>query len=89
MAHGYSPQAAQAEGGLQAPMPGKVLALRVQVGDAVRAGDTLAVLEAMKMEHNLIAPHDGVVIEVLAPQGSQIAQGQAVLTVEPAQQEST
>ena len=89
VAHGYSPQAAQAEGGLQAPMPGKVLALRVQVGDAVRAGDTLAVLEAMKMEHNLIAPHDGVVTEVLAPQGSQIAQGQAVLTVEPAQQEST
>ncbi|MGA1725721.1 MAG: hypothetical protein ACO38G_06340 [Burkholderiaceae bacterium] len=41
------------------------------------------------MEHNLIAPHDGVVTEVLAPQGSQIAQGQAVLTVEPAQQEST
>jgi 3-methylcrotonyl-CoA carboxylase alpha subunit len=74
---------------LQAPMPGKVLALRVQVGDTVQAGDTLAILEAMKMEHNLTAPHDGVVTDVLAPQGSQIAQGQAVLKLQPLLQEPT
>ena len=89
VAHPYSEQDGPAPGGLQAPMPGKVLALRVQVGDTVQAGDTLAVLEAMKMEHNLTAPHDGVVTDVLAPQGSQIAQGQAVLKLQPLPQEPT
>ncbi len=89
VAHPYSEQGGPAAGGLQAPMPGKVLALRVQVGDTVQAGDTLAILEAMKMEHNLTAPHDGVVTDVLAPQGSQIAQGQAVLKLQPLLQEPT
>jgi 3-methylcrotonyl-CoA carboxylase alpha subunit len=56
-----------------APMPGLVRSVNVAVGDAVKAGDRLAVLEAMKMEHVLRAPRDGVVAEVRCVAGGQVA----------------
>ena len=55
-----------AEGGrLTAPMPGKVVSFAVKAGDAVTKGQALAVMEAMKMEHTIAAPVDGVVAELL------------------------
>jgi propionyl-CoA carboxylase alpha chain len=71
-------------GGLVAPMPGKVLDVRVQPGQAVRAGETLLVLEAMKMEHPIQAPCDGVVLEVRVAAGEQVENGALLLVVEAA-----
>ncbi len=66
-------------GGLAAPMPGKVLSFAVKAGDAVRAGQPLALMEAMKMEHQLTAPHDGTVEALLYAVGDQVAEGAALL----------
>jgi 3-methylcrotonyl-CoA carboxylase alpha subunit len=69
-----------AEGGrLTAPMPGKVIALLAVVGQSVQRGQALAVMEAMKMEHTLSAPRDGVVAEVLYAVGDQVAEGGELL----------
>ena len=71
---------AAGEGGrLTAPMPGKVIALHVKVGDRVQAGQALAVMEAMKMEHTLAAPREGVVAELLYAVGDQVAEGVELL----------
>ena len=67
------------KGGLTAPMPGKVVSFAVKVGDKVKAGQTLAVMEAMKMEHTIAAPKDGVVKELLYAPGDQIAEGAELL----------
>jgi propionyl-CoA carboxylase alpha chain len=70
-------------GGLVAAMPGKVLDVRVAVGDAVQAGQTLVLLEAMKMEHPMNAPEAGVVTEVRVAVGDQVETGALLLVVEP------
>ncbi len=67
---------------IEAPMPGLVKAVFVGVGDAVTAGDSLAVLEAMKMEHALTAGRDGIVAEVLVEPGAQVAAGAALIVLE-------
>ena len=67
------------KGGLAAPMPGKVVSFAVKVGDKVKAGQTLAVMEAMKMEHTIAAPKDGEVSELLYAPGDQIAEGAELL----------
>jgi 3-methylcrotonyl-CoA carboxylase alpha subunit len=56
-------------------MPGKVIAVNVGVGDTVEKGQVLAVMEAMKMEHSLAAPRDGVVGTVGAEIGAQVSEG--------------
>jgi 3-methylcrotonyl-CoA carboxylase alpha subunit len=66
-------------GRLTAPMPGKVLALHVAPGQAVKKGQALAVMEAMKMEHTIAAPADGVVEELLYGVGDQVAEGAELL----------
>ncbi|MEN9373886.1 MAG: hypothetical protein RIR79_1438 [Pseudomonadota bacterium] len=64
------------EGGkLTAPMPGKVVSFSVKAGDAVKKGQALAVMEAMKMEHTIAAPADGVVQELLYAAGDQVTEG--------------
>ncbi len=68
------------DGDIIAPMPGKVIAVDVAEGDAVTAGQRLLVLEAMKMEHALTAPFDGIVTELSVSAGSQV-QVDAVLAV--------
>ena len=71
---------AQVEGGrLTAPMPGKVVSFAVKAGDKVKIGQTLAVLEAMKMEHTIAAPADGVVAELLYAPGDQVPEGAELL----------
>jgi 3-methylcrotonyl-CoA carboxylase alpha subunit len=64
------------------PMPGLVKAVFVSAGQSVAAGDRLAVLEAMKMEHTLTAARDGVVAEVLAQAGDQVEAGAALIILE-------
>ena len=63
-------------------MPGKVIALLAQAGDSVVRGQPLAVMEAMKMEHTLNAPRDGVVAELLYAVGDQVAEGGELLRLE-------
>ena len=59
-------------GGCVAPMPGKVIELRVAEGDAVQAGQVLLIMEAMKMEHSVTAPQDGTVAQVTVAAGDQV-----------------
>ena len=74
---------AQGDGNLiEAPMPGLVREVFATVGQVVTKGDKLAVLEAMKMEHSLIAARDGVVAEVLAVAGDQVEAGAALVRLE-------
>jgi len=69
-----------AEGGrLTAPMPGKVVSFAVKAGDKVAKGQSLAVMEAMKMEHTIAAPADGVVQELLYAPGDQVTEGAELL----------
>ena len=71
---------AAAEGGrLTAPMPGKVVSFAVKAGDTVTKGQPLAVMEAMKMEHTIAAPADGVVQELLYAPGDQVTEGAELL----------
>ncbi len=77
----------QAEAGrLTAPMPGKVLSFAVQAGDKVTRGQALAVMEAMKMEHTIVAPADGVVAQLLFGPGDQVGEGAELLTLQTAGQ---
>jgi 3-methylcrotonyl-CoA carboxylase alpha subunit len=66
-------------GRLTAPMPGKVVSFAVKAGDKVSKGQALAVMEAMKMEHTIAAPADGVVGEVLFAPGDQVSEGAELL----------
>ncbi len=77
------PGADEDAGGFVARMPGKVIDLRVQAGDRVEAGQTLVVLEAMKMEHPMSATTNGVVTEVRVELGDQIESGTLLLVFEP------
>ncbi|MFG3229310.1 acetyl/propionyl/methylcrotonyl-CoA carboxylase subunit alpha [Kitasatospora sp. NPDC048194] len=70
-------------GALLAPMPGTVLRTSAAVGDAVTAGQPLLVLEAMKMEHRVTAPADGVLVELLAAPGRQVELGTLLAVVRP------
>jgi 3-methylcrotonyl-CoA carboxylase alpha subunit len=73
------------EGGrLSAPMPGKLIALHARAGEPVRRGQALAVMEAMKMEHTINAPGDGIVAELLFAVGDQVPEGAELLRLEAA-----
>ena len=76
------PSLVHAAGSLTAPMPGAVVRVMVEVGATVVAGQTLVVLEAMKMEHAVHAPHPGVVTEVLVQAGQQVDAGSVLAVVE-------
>ena len=75
------PDAESVEGGLVAPMPGKVLMVGVEAGDRVSAGQVLVVMEAMKMEHQITAPADGEVAEVRAVVGDQVDNGELLVVI--------
>jgi 3-methylcrotonyl-CoA carboxylase alpha subunit len=83
----YDPLAAAeahegASGGLTAPMPGKVAAVHVKAGDAVRAGQPLVVVEAMKMEHTIHAAAAGKVTEIRFRTGDQVREGEVLVALE-------
>ena len=68
---------------VHAPMPGSILAVHVEPGAAVEAGDAIATLEAMKMEHAVVAPIAGRIGELGARVGDQVARGDVLAVVEP------
>ncbi len=80
----HAGEGASPGGRLTAPMPGKVVAFLAQAGDKVQAGQPLAVMEAMKMEHTIAAPRDGTVAELLCGVGDQVAEGAELLRLQPA-----
>ncbi len=68
-------------GDMTAPMPGKIISISVRAGDAVRKGQALLVMEAMKMEHNIAAATDGQVAEVFYAVGDQVAEGATLIAL--------
>ena len=66
---------------VNAPMPGNILKVNVNVGDKVKAGTVLVVLEAMKMENEIMAPKDGAVTQVLVSKGSTVDTGAPLVVV--------
>ncbi|HEY5266995.1 MAG TPA: biotin carboxylase N-terminal domain-containing protein [Acidimicrobiales bacterium] len=70
-------------GGLNAPMPGQIIDVRAVVGQHVEAGETLVVMEAMKMEHVISAPTSGTVSDVFVTMSQQVDSGSTLLTLEP------
>jgi 3-methylcrotonyl-CoA carboxylase alpha subunit len=66
-------------------MHGKLLAVLVEKGEAVSKGHRLAIIEAMKMEHALVAQADGVVTDIVAAVGAQLAEGARIMAIEPPQ----
>ena len=80
--HFIPPGTNEVADGRISPMPGVVLDIRVQVGDTVETGQTLLVLEAMKMEHHINASADGTITEILVAVGQQIEQGVVMMVID-------
>ena len=76
------PGSAVEQGSLVAPMPGNVIRLAADIGDTVAAGQPLIWLEAMKMEHTITAPADGVLVELNVTAGQQVEVGVVLARVE-------
>jgi biotin carboxyl carrier protein len=76
-AHGIGPTE------LVAPMPGRIVSIAATLCGTVGAGDVVAILEAMKMEHAVTAPRDGTVADLYVQPGDQVVRGQRLAIVEP------
>lgn len=81
-----APQAAPTSSGpvagaMSAPMPGTILDIKVSVGQSVKAGDILIILEAMKMENEIVAPTDGKIVQIHTSKGSAVSTGDALITL--------
>ena len=79
-----APKAAAAPAGgepVKCPMPGTILDVKVSVGQAVKNGDTLVVLEAMKMENEIAAPRDGVVASINVTKGATVGTGDVLISL--------
>ena len=78
-----APKASGAQGAVKvnAPMPGTILKINVTVGQAVKSGDSLCVLEAMKMENDIPAPNDGTVASIEITKGSSVQSGDVLITL--------
>jgi biotin carboxyl carrier protein len=70
------------EGAIVAQIPGRIMAVHVGVGDSVKRGQTVAIMEAMKMENNVLATKDGTVKEVNIQKGSEVATGDVMMVIE-------
>ena len=66
---------------LSSPMPGTIVKMNVKAGQAVKSGEVLAVLEAMKMENEIMAPHDATVAQVLADVGTKVDTGTPIIVL--------
>ena len=76
-----APAAAGAREPVNAPMPGTILDVKVSAGQAVKSGDVLMILEAMKMENEIMAPKDGTVTSVSASKGASVQSGDVLCTI--------
>lgn len=72
-----------AQGGIKvsAPMPGKILSVKVSAGNAVKKGDVIMILEAMKMENEIVAPEDGTVASIEVNEGASVEAGSVLATM--------
>jgi biotin carboxyl carrier protein len=78
-----APAAAPVSGNaIKTPLPGVIIDVKVNVGDTVKKGDTVVVLEAMKMENNINADRDGKVVAVHVAKGDTVADGAALIVLE-------
>lgn len=75
------PAAPGAGKAVTSPLPGVIIAVKVNVGDTVKAGQEVAVLEAMKMENSIEATHDGTVTAIHVAKGDSVLEGAAVVTI--------
>ena len=66
---------------INAPLPGVVLDIKVKAGDAVKKGDTVIVLEAMKMENNIAAPSDGTISKISVEKGASVLEGTELIVI--------
>ena len=66
---------------VEAPMPGAILRVEVTQGQAVKAGDVLVVLEAMKMENEILSPRDGTVAQIVVQKGSTVETGSPLIVL--------
>ena len=76
-----APQGAQGANKVTAPMPGTILNVKVSAGQAVKKGDVICVLEAMKMENDIPAPCDGVIASINVQKGANVAANDVIATI--------
>lgn len=78
-----APAASGSEGAVKinAPMPGKILAIKAKVGQSVKKGDVVMILEAMKMENEIVAPQDGVIASVNVSEGASVEAGSVLASL--------
>lgn len=67
---------------VEAPMSGKILAVKASAGQSVKKGEVIVVLEAMKMENDIVAPQDGTVVSVSVTAGQQVESGETLATLQ-------
>ena len=79
-----APTEAKGAGAVKAPLPGLILKVTVKEGDAVKSGQTVCIMEAMKMQNNIVSTSDGVVASVAVKEGDSVLEGQELVTVNPA-----
>jgi biotin carboxyl carrier protein len=77
-----APKKVQAAGEIVAPIPGRIMDIKVKVGDAVSKGQTVATMEAMKMENNIASTTDGFVQEIRVQKDSEVATGEVIMIIE-------
>ncbi len=66
---------------VNSPMPGTIVKMNVKAGQAVKSGEVIAVLEAMKMENEIMAPHDATVVQILADVGTKVDTGTPIIVL--------
>ena len=76
------PAAPAGKSGVKSPLPGVILDIKVNVGDAVKKGQTVIILEAMKMENNINADKDGTVTAISVNKGDSVLEGNVLVTIE-------
>ena len=76
-----APAAAASGTVVSAPLPGNIFAIKVKEGDAVKSGDVLIIIEAMKMENEVCAPSDGVVKQIAVSKGAMVATGDTLVVI--------
>jgi biotin carboxyl carrier protein len=77
-----APTGGSGSGRIAAPLPGAVLKINVKAGDQVKSGDPVCILEAMKMQNEVMSPYSGTVKEVAVAEGQNVMEGDLLVTVE-------
>lgn len=75
------PSPSEIDKSLRSPLPGTILAIKVKVGESVKEGQPLAILEAMKMENEILSEHDGIVTEIHVEKGDNVLEGAVIVSI--------